>query len=103
MMSSNVTLLNVHATPITLQMALPRSMSQPLIAPVSGSTYSFGAYVASVAIWNGASAFMSAGTSDAMLDTVPGPLGVGVLDAVVPPPQAVSRTSPEIARTCFLN
>src|SRR5450631_2141323 len=66
MMSEKVTLLIVQGTPSTAQTCLASSTSHPTTFPVVGSTNSFGAYDASVAIWRGAAALIAAGTSAAM-------------------------------------
>src|ERR1700686_3754534 len=73
MMSEKVTLLIVQDTPSTAQTSLASWGSHPMRLPVLGSTNSFGAYVASVAIWRGAAALIAAGTSAAMLAWAAGP------------------------------
>src|SRR5579872_6213495 len=71
-MSSNVTLLGVHTTPITLQIAAPTSTSQPTRAPVLGSMPSIGSASDEVASCSGPADLSDAGTSDAMLSTLLG-------------------------------
>src|SRR5450631_1849673 len=92
MMSEKVTLLMVQATPSTAQTSLASSGSHPTRSPLFGSTNSFGAYDASVAIWRGAAALTAAGTSAEMLAWAAGPaaaelVGVGV-EVLPEPPQA---------------
>src|ERR1700682_6103353 len=93
MMLSNVTLLNVQTTPMTLQIALPKSMSQPTMSPVLGSMDSSGGYVASVAICSGVGT--DDGTSAAMLATFAGPPAPDGDGFAVVPPHAVSDTATE--------
>src|SRR5581483_8771159 len=97
-MSSNVTLLGVQTMPMTAQIALPTSMSQPTSSPVLGSMPSIGNASDDVASCKGPADRSEDGTSLAMLLTAPGygpchgpgyetnPVG-----ATVDEPQAASR------------
>src|SRR4029077_14263588 len=87
MMSEKVTLLMVQATPRTAQTSLASSTSHPSRLPVLGSTNSFGAYVASVAIWRGAAALTAEGTSAAMLAWTAGPEAAATLVGGLDPPE----------------
>ena len=89
MMSSKVTLAMVHETPSTEQTSWASSRSHPTTCPLP-FTYSFGAYDASLAIWNGSIALTAAGISAAMLDWV---AGWGLVRIGLVLPQALSASS----------